>query len=205
MAAVYTIAWIIGMVASFFPLQQIIVCLRMPMTSRRLLHWTAMCVASAKRLRAICVISERLVAEGGYWSATLGQRPRNWRLNLAPEPGDIKFYLQWSQKRGLAKGICKILDWNVGSENSSVHRSWCFVAGCSKVNRESAGVKPCIALRLRIGIDSRACDFAFLIRVCSFSKIMTSCVTRFAVVRCQPAFPSCREGRAVSCVYSKLV
>ena len=41
--------------------------------------------------------------------------------------------------------------------------------------------------QMRFDIDSRACAFAFLIRVCSFYKIMTSCVTRFAVVRCQPA------------------
>jgi hypothetical protein len=149
MAAAYTIAWIIGIVACFFPLQQIIVCLRMPMTSRRLLHRGQRCVWLQQCDWELCYFKTSCGrGRADTRVPRLASVPETERFNLAPEPGDIKFYLQWSHKRGLARGICKILNWNeCRVREQFVHRCWYFIAGCSKVNRESAGVKPCIAFR----------------------------------------------------------
>ena len=89
-----------------------------------------------------------------------------------------------------------------GSENKQfVNRCWYFVAGCSKVNRESAGVKPCIALRcVSVLIRVRACvRFRFSnsrMFIPQDYDVMCDLFCRSQMPACLPAFPSCREGRA---------
>jgi hypothetical protein len=147
MAAAYTIAWIIGIVACFFPLQQIIVCLRMPMTSRRLLHCGQRRVWLQQSDWELCYFRTSCGRERADTRVLrLASVPETERFNLAPEPGDIKFYLQWSHRRVSQRHLQDIkLECRVREQ--FVHRCWYFIAGCSKVNRESAGVKPCIAFR----------------------------------------------------------
>jgi hypothetical protein len=86
MATPYIIAGIIGMVTSFFPLQQIIVCLLMAMTSRRLLHCGQRCVwlqIIMAFLRVLWQGADTVVPRLVYVAETE-------RRNLAPKPWDLQ-------------------------------------------------------------------------------------------------------------------
>jgi len=160
MAAACTIAWIIGIVTSSFPLQQIIFCLRMPMTSRRLLHCgqPCVCVAAARRLRIVS-FQNVLWKRVGARFARLASFPETERLNLTPQPGGHWILSSVIPQTWVSQRHCKILNWNVGWVREQAVRESLLVF-CCRLQQGKPWECRCETLyrpQMRIGIDSRAC------------------------------------------------
>jgi len=93
MAVAYTIAWIIYRYGGLLPTTTNHCLLSYGDDIRAIASlWTAMCVASARRL-GIVSFQNVLWQRADTRVQRLASVPETERLNLAPEPGDIKFYL----------------------------------------------------------------------------------------------------------------